>query len=89
MIVEIIRFGLAEGADASGFARLNDRYQEDVAYQSAGLARRTVARDDDGRWLDMRLWSDDSPREMSGDEVVRRAWDDSVVIESRDVYRGL
>jgi len=86
VIIEVVSFTVAH---AEGFDALNDRYQEDVAYQSAGLARRTVARADDGRWVDLRLWSDDSPREMTGDDEVRRAWDDAVVIESRGIYRGL
>ena len=86
MIIEVVSFTVAR---AEGFESLNDRYQEDVAYQSRGLARRTVARNDEGRWVDIRLWADDSSREMSGDDSVRRAWDDAVEIVSHEVYRGL
>ncbi len=89
MLVEVIRFALAPGVDPGDFVRLNDRYQEDVAYQCRGLARRTVARDDEDRWVDIRLWADDTTRDMAGDDVVRQAWDDAVRIESREVYRGL
>ena len=86
MIVEVVSFTVAR---AEGFEALNDRYQEDVAYQSRGLARRTVARNDAGRWIDIRLWADDASREMAGDDSVRRAWDDAVEIDSREIYRGL
>lgn len=89
MQIEVIQFSLVEGVDAVGFLRVNDRYQEDVAYQSAGLARRTVARNDVGRWLDIRLWSDESTCDMGGDAAVRRQWDESVVVESREIYTGL
>ena len=89
MQIEVIRFSLAEGVDAAEFARVNDRYQEDVAYQSAGLARRTVARDDAGRWIDIRLWSDASSCDVGGDAEVRRRWDASVEVESREIYKGL
>lgn len=89
MQIEVIRFSLAEGVDAVDFARVNDRYQEDVAYQSGGLARRTVARDDAGRWLDIRLWSDASSCDVGGDSTIRRQWDESIVVESREIYKGL
>lgn len=89
MQIEVIRFSLASGVDERSFTGLNDRYQEDVAYQSAGLARRTVARDESGHWLDLRLWSDDSSRAMGGDGAVRHEWDAAVVVSSCEVYRGL
>jgi hypothetical protein len=86
MIIEIVEFTVA---DEVAFGLLNDRFQEDVAYQSAGLMRRTVARSDDGTWVDIRLWSDDSPAQMTGDASVRGAYGASVTVLAVRSYRGL
>lgn len=86
MIVEVVEFTVH---DTAVFGALNDSYQEAVAYQSAGLMRRTVARSEDGTWVDIRLWADGSPAEMSGDPSVRAAYDSAVSVRSSRRYRGL
>lgn len=88
MMVEVITFTVTTDDEAS-FLALNDRFQENVAYRSVGLMRRTVARGDDGGWVDIRLWSDDSPCEMSGDAAVMSEWNGAVSVTSARTYRGL
>jgi hypothetical protein len=51
--------------------------------------RRTVARSDDGTWVDIRLWSDDSPAQMTGDASVRGAYVAAVSVLAVRSYRGL
>ncbi|MFM8793293.1 MAG: hypothetical protein ACKOFF_00075 [Acidimicrobiales bacterium] len=87
MQIEVVTFSVT--TDDGSFLSLNDRFQEDVAYRSPGLMRRTVARDSEGSWVDIRLWSDDSPCELSGDEAVMAEWSRSVSVTSARTYRGL
>ncbi|MFM8601313.1 MAG: hypothetical protein ACKODP_04465 [Actinomycetota bacterium] len=86
MIVEVVEFTVH---DTAVFGALNDSYQEAVAYQSEGLMRRTVARSEYGTWVDIRLWADGSPAEMSGDSSVRAAYDSAVSVLAARSYRGL
>jgi hypothetical protein len=86
VILEIVEFTVV---DDGAFAALNDRFQEDVAYQSPGLMRRTVARGDDGTWVDVRMWSDDSAVRMEGDAAVRSAYGASVNVTATRVFRPL
>lgn len=87
MLVEVVTFTV--GDDVSDFDSINARFQEDVAYQTAGLARRTVARSDDGTWVDVRLWSSDAVPPMDGDRTVIEKWNASVTVVSSAVYRAL
>lgn len=87
MLIEVVTFRVDDGV--SGFDRINARYQEDVAYQTPGLARRTVGCGDDGLWVDVRLWSVDVVPSMAGDRNVIEEWKKSVTVVSRAVYRGL
>lgn len=85
MLIEVVTFSVGDGV--SGFDRINARYQEDVAYQTPGLARRTVGRGDDGLWVDVRLWSGDDVPTMVGDHNVIEEWNKSVTVVSTAVYR--
>lgn len=89
MVIETVVFSLVDGADEEGFLAGNARYQEAVAYRSAGMLRRTVARGDDGEWIEIILWSDDSPRRMEGDAAVRADLDATIRVSSRRTWRGL
>jgi hypothetical protein len=55
-VIEIITFRLRAGADVEAFLALDSRVQTEVAYQCAGLLRRTIARDGD-RWLVLQIWA--------------------------------
>lgn len=87
MLIEVITFSVR--GDAAGFDRINARYQEDVAYQTPGLARRTVGRGDDGLWVDVRLWSGDDVPTMAGDPVVIGEWNTSISVVSSAVFHAL
>lgn len=87
--IEVIRFTLRPGISGEVFREVNDRFQEDVAYQSPGMMRRTVATTADGQWVDIRLWSDGSPCEARGAEDVRSQWESMIEVSSRDVYTSL
>jgi len=44
-------------ADEDAMRAADERLQTDFAYQQPGLRRRTTARDDEGRWCVVSLWS--------------------------------
>ena len=87
MLIEVVTFSVGDGV--SGFDQINERYQEDVAYQTPGLARRTVGRGDDGLWVEVRLWSCDEVPSMVGDLDVIEEWNKAVTVVSTAVYRAL
>lgn len=87
MLVEIVTFTVGEGV--SDFDSINARYQEDVAYQTPGLARRTVGRSDGETWVDVRLWNSDVVPPVAGDQAVIEEWNASVTVVSSAVYRAL
>lgn len=89
MIIETVVFSLAPGAAEVDVLALNDRYQEAVAYQTPGMLRRTVARGDDGEWIEVLLWTDDADRVMRGDPDVRASWEAATTEVSRRTWRGL
>ena len=89
MIIETVVFSLAPGAAEVDVLAHNDRYQEAVAYQTPGMLRRTVARGDDGEWIEVLLWADDADRVMQGDPDVRASWEDATTEVSRRTWRGL
>lgn len=49
-------FQLRSGADVGAFLEVDARVQTDVAYQSEGLLRRTLARNG-ARWLVLQSWA--------------------------------
>ena len=54
-VLEICTFTVIGEQDAMRAA--DARMQTDFAYQQPGLRRRTTARDEDGRWCVVSLWS--------------------------------
>jgi hypothetical protein len=55
-VIEIITFRLRVDADVEAFLAVDGRVQTEVAYQCAGLLRRTIARNGD-RWLVLQIWT--------------------------------
>jgi hypothetical protein len=57
MIVEILRFRLSAEADEAAFLEADKRLQTQFAYQQPGMVRRTTARNGDGDWVVIDVWS--------------------------------
>jgi hypothetical protein len=55
-VIEHRTFRLRDGVDVAAFLAADARFTEDVAYQQPGIARRTLARAEDGEWLVETLW---------------------------------
>lgn len=55
-MIEHRTFRLVEGADVTGFLGADARFTTDVVYHQPGIARRTLARAEDGEWLVETLW---------------------------------
>lgn len=55
-MIENHTFRLADGVDPAGFRELDARVQQEIAYQHAGIVRRTTARSADGEWLVSTIW---------------------------------
>ena len=49
-------FRLVAGADEAAFVAADARFQTEVAYHQPGIARRTLARGEDGEWLVVTHW---------------------------------
>jgi len=64
-VLEICTFTLSAGtlsaegpsAGEEAMRAADERMQTDFAYQQPGLRRRTTARDDEGRWCVVSLWT--------------------------------
>ena len=56
-MIENQTFRLAAGVDAATFVAEDARVQQEIAYQQAGIVRRTTAVSDDGEWLITTLWA--------------------------------
>ena len=69
---EILTFRLAPGVDEASFRSLDERIQVEFAYHQPGFVRRTLGRHDDGRWLALTIWADDTAAADA-----QRAFDDS------------
>jgi len=89
-VLEICTFALAASADDAVMRAADARMQTDFAYQQRGLARRTTAHDDNGRWCVVTLWSsyDDATAAETAartDEVAQAFWSlvdaDSISVE--------
>ncbi len=63
---EILTFRLAPGVDEATFRSIDERVQVEFAYQQPGFLRRTLGRDDDGRWLVLTIWSDPDAASAAG-----------------------
>ena len=90
---EILTFRLAPGVDEASFRSLDERIQVEFAYHQPGFVRRTLGHHDDGRWLALTIWADDTAAADA-----QRAFDDSdlgatfasLVIDVRvDRFRGV
>jgi hypothetical protein len=70
MVIEIMRFRLAPGADEDAFRVADGELQSDYAYQQPGLVRRTTARGvDGGDWVVIDLW-----RSVADADAVDATW---------------
>ena len=55
--IVVTTFELGPAVSDEVFAEADERYQQDVAYQQAGLLRRTTARADDHGWCIVETWA--------------------------------
>lgn len=55
-MIENRTFRLVAGADEAAFVAADARFQTEVAYQQPGIARRTLAKGEDGEWLVVTHW---------------------------------
>jgi hypothetical protein len=67
MVVEIVRFRLAEGADESAFRAADKRVQTEFAYQQPGLLRRTTGHGHDGSWIVIDVWDTYADADRAGE----------------------
>ena len=58
-MIDILRFRLRNGADASSFVAADKEFQEEFVYRQPGLRRRTTARSGTGDWVVVTLWDSD------------------------------
>lgn len=56
VVIEVVTFRLADGAEESAFRDVDRRVQVEFAYQQPGFLRRTLGRCDD-RWLVLQVWT--------------------------------
>lgn len=75
MIIEIITFRLAEGADEEAFIQADHRVQTEFIPNHPGFMRRTTGRNDEG-WVVVVLW-DSLPDAQNS----MRQWDDYDVVQ--------
>jgi heme-degrading monooxygenase HmoA len=54
-VIEIVTFRVV--GDEAEFMALDSRIQTEFTYQQPGLGRRTTARNADGEWIVITLWS--------------------------------
>ena len=76
MLIDIVTFRLAEGADVTSFLDADRRVQTEFIPNLHGFVRRTTARGDDGEWAVITLWwsaedADAAAERGAGDAVVR------------------
>ena len=50
-VIEIVRFHTKAGVDEVEMAKVNERFQREVAPALPGLTRREATRTDDGEWI--------------------------------------
>ncbi len=60
-MMELHRFRLVEGTDPLVFWKADEQLQEGWYYQRRGMMRRMTNRSEDGWWVTMVWWSDDTP----------------------------
>ena len=53
--IEAMTFRI-DDADRAALVELDERFQQEVAYQAPGLRRRTTAASSDGHWLIVTVW---------------------------------
>jgi hypothetical protein len=74
VVIEIMRFRLAQPADEQAFLAADRRVQTEFAYRQPGLLRRTVARAGDGEWIVIDLWQSQQDADHTA-----QAWEDDAV----------
>jgi heme-degrading monooxygenase HmoA len=72
VVVEVVRFRLAEGASESSFLEENRKAQAFVAEQP-GFVGREIARGDDGGWLVLVRWRSAADADASFSKFVAAA----------------
>ena len=86
--LEIETFSLVSGIDAATFRSLDEQMQEWCYLNRPGLARRTTARAEDGKYVVVTLLDDatksDAKYYANSDEVVAK-WNAAIVETSRSM----
>ena len=57
MVIETLSFRLADEVDENRFRQIDRQVQEEILPDKPGFLRRTTARNDDGEWIVVVLWS--------------------------------
>ncbi len=87
-VLEIETFSLTNGIDAAAFRALDEQMQEWCYLNRTGLARRTTARNDDGTYVVITLFGEESQSVAdyykSRDQVVV-AWSSAIDESSRSL----
>lgn len=73
-MIEIMRVRLAPGVDETEFLKIDKTFQEEFAYQQAGLLRRTTARGANGTWIVIDLW-----RSEADADACAAIWDEAAL----------
>jgi hypothetical protein len=76
-VIEIMRFQLRPGVEASAFRQADARLQSDFAYRQPGLLRRTTARSADGEWVVVDLW-----RSLADARSCQARWDGDPAVQA-------
>jgi len=71
-VIKLFSFRLAEGCAPEDFLNADKAMQQEFSYQQPGLLRRTTAKNSDGEWLVLELWS----TEDAADQADSKSGDD-------------
>lgn len=83
-VIETVTFRLAADTDESVFLDADRRVQTEFTYHQPGLLRRTTARDQQGEWIIVVLWSSQDDAEAAA----RRAERDGTTAELMALVDG-
>ncbi len=87
-VLEVETFTLAAGVDAVAFRALDEQMQEWCYVNRPGLARRTTARAEDGRYAVITLFGEPSQADSTyykNTDAVVAAWSAAITESSRTV----
>jgi hypothetical protein len=65
-VIQIVRFRVNDGVEATAFRALNERFQQEVAPKLPGLVRREGTVSEDGEWLLVLRYTDMESAHQAG-----------------------